>query len=104
DEMRQRDRRLEGIADGIGQESVAREPACPLELGGALRVDEHQDPECLRLGPEGVERGVAQLAALDAAPETGAAQAVALDTLLELLGGEVRMLQGHACERDEPVG
>ena len=51
-----------------------------------------------------MELRVAQLEALDAAAEAGAAQAVALDALLELLGGEVRMLQRHARERDEPVG
>jgi hypothetical protein len=48
--------------------------------------------------------GIAQLQAVDAAAEAGAAQAVFLHALLELLDGEVRMLQRHRREGDEPVG
>jgi hypothetical protein len=62
------------------------------------------DAQRLGLGPEGVKRRIAQLATLDAPAEAGPAQAVPFDALLELLGGEVRMLQGHARERDEPIG
>ena len=93
-----------GLPMVLVEEPVAREPARPLQLDRALRVDEHEDAQRLGLGPEGVELRVAQLEALDTAAEAGAAQAVALDALLELLGGEVRMLERHAREGDEPVG
>ena len=47
---------------------------------------------------------IAQLEAVDAAAEPGAAQPVALDALLELLGREVGMLQRDGRERHEPLG
>jgi hypothetical protein len=72
DEVRQRDRRLERIADGIGEQAIAPEPARPLQLGRAQRVDEHEDAELLGLGPKRMKLGVAQLEAVDAAAEAGA--------------------------------
>ncbi len=76
----------------------------PLELGRALGMDEHEDAELLGLGPERVKLRVAQLEAVDAAPETGPAQAACLDPVLELFDGEIRMLQGDRRKCDEPVG
>src|SRR5882724_8320997 len=70
----------------------------------ALRMNEDQHPELLGLGPERVELRVGQLFAVDAAADSGAAQTVLLDPVLQLLGGEVRMLQRHRGERDEAIG
>jgi hypothetical protein len=67
-------------------------------------VDEHEDAELFGLGPERMKLGIAQLESVDAPPEAGAAQAVLLDALLELLDREVRMLQRHRREGNEPIG
>ena len=74
------------------------------ELARALRMDEDQDAELLGLGPERMELRVGQLLAVDAAADADAAQAELLDAVLELLGGEVGMLQRHRREGDEAVG
>src|SRR5262249_33373218 len=104
DQVREGDRGLERIADGVRQETVAAEPARALELGRALRMDEHKDAELFGLGPERMEPGVAELEAVHAAARSRAAEAVALDTVLKLLGRQVGMLQRDGGERDEPVG
>ena len=103
DEVRQRDRRLERVADRVREQAVAIQPAAALELRRALRVNEDQGAELLRLRPEWMELRIAQLHALDAAAEAAPAQPVLLHPLLELLGREVGVLQGHRRERDEPV-
>src|SRR5207245_5232800 len=54
--------------------------------------------------PERVELRIADLRAVDAAADPGAAQPVLLHALLELLGGEVGVLQRHRREGDEALG
>jgi hypothetical protein len=89
-------RRMEiRVADRVVEPAAAPEP--PGDRGGdagGLRMDEHEHAKLLGLGPEGMELRVGQLLAVDAAADGGAAQAVLPDALLELLGGEVGMLQG----------
>src|SRR5207245_4242968 len=69
----------------------------------ALRVDEDERAELLGLGPERMESRIAELLAVDAAADGGAAQPVLLQTGLELLGREVRVLQRHRGEGDEAI-
>ncbi len=67
-------------------------------------MDEDHHAELLGLGPERVELRIADLLAVDATADPGAAQPVILHALLELLGGEVRVLQRHRREGDEALG
>ena len=76
DQVRERDGGLQGIADGVGEHAVALEPAGRLQLRRALRMDEDERAERLRLGPEGMEARVGQLRPVHAAADGGAAQAV----------------------------
>ena len=103
--MRERDRRLERIADHVVEEAVALEASG--DLGGharALRMNEHEHAERLGLRPEWVELRVADLLAVDAAADGRAAEPVLLHALFEQLGGKLGMLQRHRRVGDEPVG
>src|SRR5207237_8360229 len=91
DQVGERERRLERVADGVLQPAVA--PQAALQLGGALRMNEDQHAELLRPGPEGMELPVRQLCAVHAATDAGAAQAELPHAVLELLHGELRDLQ-----------
>src|SRR5262249_53325141 len=102
DEVRKRERGLERVADGVLEAAVALEAA--LQLRGADRMDEHQHAELLGLLPERVELRIRELLPFDAAADAGAAQAELLHGVLELLRGEIGMLQRHRGERDESVG
>src|SRR5438445_328456 len=105
DQVRERDRRLERIADGVLEPAAAPEPRLEIGRGAVgLRVDEHQHAQLLGLGPERVEPRVGQILAGDAAAHAGAEQAVLPAAFLELLRGEVRVLQRHRRERDEAIG
>src|SRR5438105_15795671 len=59
DQMRQGDRRIQGIADRIGQPAVASEAMS--QLGRALRMNEDEHAELLRFRPEWMELGVREL-------------------------------------------
>src|SRR5207247_2337812 len=105
DQVRERDGRLQRVADDVAQQPVALEPL--RDLGGdarALRMDEDEHAELLGLGPERIELRIADLLAVDAAADAGAAQPVLLHAVLELLGGQIGILQRHRREGDEAVG
>ena len=104
DQVRQRDRGLQRVADGVGQQAAAAEPAAGLQLARAERVHEDQHAELLALRPEGMEARVGQLLAGDAAADADAAEAELLDRVLDLLGGQLGMLQRGGREGDEAVG
>src|ERR1700716_3068322 len=91
DQMRERQRRVERIADGVGQFAIAAEPR--LELRRSDRMDEDQAAELFRLGPHGVKFRISEFAALDAAAGRDAAEAELLDALFELLDRQIGMLQ-----------
>src|SRR5690348_9332372 len=91
DQVRQRDRRFERVADDVGEPAAALEPTARFEFRGSLRVDKNEDAERLGLGPERVELGVGQLGAVDAAADQRTAHPELLYRRLELLGGEVGM-------------
>ena len=104
DQVRQRDRGFERVADRVGQQAAAAQPAARLELARAQRVHEDQDAQLLALGPERMEPGIGQFLAGDAAAHADAAEAQLLDRMLDLLGGELGMLQRRRREGDEAVG
>src|SRR5205085_4363537 len=101
DEVRERDRGLERVADGVIQPAAAGEAAPQLRRGAGMEEDQH--PELLSLPPEWMERRVGELLAVDAGAERGAAQAELLHAILELLRREVGKLHGDRGEGDEAV-
>src|SRR5207244_2552208 len=104
DQVRQRDRGLEWIADRIGQEAAAGEPTARLQFAGAKWVHEHQHAQFLALRPERVEFWVRQFLAGNAAGNADAAKPEFLDRVLDLLRSEVRKLQRRRREADETIG
>ena len=50
-----------------------------------------------------MEFGIGELLAVDAAADQSAAQSELFDSMLELLGCEIGVLQGYRCQADEPV-
>ena len=86
------------------KQAVAGEPAARLQFAGAERVHEDQHAQFLALRPERVEFRVGQFLAGDAAGDADAAEAEVLDRVLELLGGEVGILQRRRRKGDEAVG
>src|SRR6266851_778364 len=102
DQMRERERGLERIADRIGEPAIAVQAR--LELLGADRMDEDKRTELLHLRPDGMEFRIGKLPPLDAAADRHAAQAELLDAVLDLLDREVGMLERHGGEGDEAVG
>ena len=74
-----------------------------LEIWVGLRVDENQAAQLLRLGPERVKLGIGQFLAVHAAADRRAAQPELLHRVIELLGGEVRVLQRDRGKGDEAV-
>ena len=59
DQMRQRERGLERIADGVFEPAVALEPRC--QLLGADRMDEDEDAELLALRPDRMKFRIGEL-------------------------------------------
>src|SRR6516225_751218 len=104
DQVRQRDRGFEWIADRIGQQAAAGEPAARLQFAGAKWVHEHQHAQFLALRPERVEFWVRQFLAGNAAGNADAAKPEFLDRVLDLLRSEVGKLQRRRREADETIG
>jgi hypothetical protein len=102
--VRQRDRGLERVADGVGEKAAAAQATARLKLARAQRMHEDQDTQLLALGPERMEPGIRQLLAGDAAADADATEAQLLDGILDLLGGKLGMLQGGGREGHETVG
>src|SRR5687767_2661475 len=101
DEMREADRRIERIAYRVGEPAVALEALA--ELRGALRMDEDQNPELFRLCPERMKLLFRELLSGDARSDGRSAQSEFLDAMLELLHGEVRILERHRGKSDETL-
>ena len=75
DQVRQRDRGFERVADRVGQEAVAAEPAARLQFARAERVHEDQDAELLALAQNGWNFGSASSCPATLPPTDDAAQA-----------------------------
>src|SRR6266567_415369 len=105
DQVRERDGRLERVADHVRQQTVALEPARQRLRGPcSLGMDEDEDAELLGLRPERVKLRVAQLLLVDAPADGSPAQPVLLDSFLQLLGREVRVLESDRGEGHEALG
>ena len=91
--MLQRDRGVERIADGVREPAVALEAR--RERRRALRMDEQHCAEFVRLGPDRMELGIGEVLAQHAAADRGALQPLLLHRGLELLHGEVGILQAE---------
>src|SRR5258707_15270645 len=100
--MRERDRRLERVADDVGEESIALEPRA--ELRHALRMDEKQRVQLFGFLPERIESRRGQLFAVHDGAERCAAHAVDLERLRELFSRELGVLNGNGRKRDEAIG
>ena len=73
------------------------------DVVGAARVHEHRRAELGRLGPEGIVLGQREVLVVVAA-DRRAAHPEPLHGVLELLRGEVGILQRDRRERHEPIG
>src|SRR3981189_3467647 len=91
DQVLQRNRGVERIADRIRQPAIALEARC--ELRRALRMNEENRRKLFGLVPHRVKFLIGEVRSLHAAADGGAAQALLLDRGLKLLYGEVRKLQ-----------
>src|SRR5262249_14879680 len=100
DQMRQGDCGFEMVADRVRQETTPSQPAARFQFAGAERVHEDEHPQLFALGPERVEFWVGELLTGDAAGDADAAKAELLDRLLDLFGGEVRILQCRGSKGD----
>ena len=104
DQVRQRDRGFQRVADRVGQQAAAGEPPARLQFARAERVHEDENAEFLALRPERMEFGIGQFLAGDAAGDADAAEAERLDRVFDLLRGEIGILQRRGREGDEAVG
>ena len=102
-QVRQRDGCLERVADRVGEEAVAGEPARRLQLAGAQRVHEDEHTQFLALRPKRVEFRVGEILAGTRAADANAAQAEVFHRVLDLLRGEIGILQRGRREGDETV-
>ena len=90
-QMLQRNRGIERIADRVRQPAVALEALG--EFRRALRMDEQDGAELFGLGPDRMEFGVGEILARHAGADGGAAQPLLFDRRLQLLDREVGKLQ-----------
>src|SRR5437762_10766309 len=100
-QVRERERSVERIADCVGQPAVAFKPV--RELGSTLRVNEKQHFKLFRFRPDGVKFRTGEFFSRHAAADGGTAQSQLLDAFLELAHGEVRKLQRQRCKGNETV-
>ena len=105
DQVRERDGGVERIADDVGEIAVALKPVLELiRRAVACGWMKTSDAQLLGLGPERVELRIGDLLAGDVAADRRAAQPSFLTPCLELLGGQIRILQRNRGEGDEAVG
>src|SRR5262249_60265245 len=95
DQVRQRDRGLEWIADRIGQQAAAGEPTARLQFAGAKGVYENQHAQFLALRPERVEFWVRHFLAGNAAGNADAAKPEFLHRVLNSLRCQLGKLHTH---------
>src|ERR1044071_3494129 len=100
-EVLQRDRRVERIADGVGEPAVALESA--RKLRRALRMDEQRRAEFLSLGPYRGKFRFGKILAEHASADSRALQPLLLDGGFELLHREIGELQAERGKRREAI-
>ena len=67
-------------------------------------MHEDHDAQFFRLGPEGIELAIRQFQSFDAATDGGSTKAQFSHRVIELLGGQIRMLQRQRRHPDEATG
>src|SRR5262249_52869573 len=101
DQMRERYRRVERVANRVRQPAVALQSL--REVRGALRMDEDENSELLGSRPERMKLRVRELVPGNARADGGAAQPELLDAVLELLDRQIGKLECDRREGDEAV-
>ena len=100
-QMRQRDRRSQRVADCVRQPTVAAEAL--VHLGNALRMDEQGGTELLGPCPNRMQRRVGELDGIHPVADGGTAHTLLLHRDFQFLHRQLRVLQGQRRERREPV-
>ena len=100
DDVRERDRGVERIADDVGEEVLRETP----RLGESARVQEDDGPERLGPGPEPVKALVAEIDAANVGADLQPAETQSLHAVFQFGQCEFRRLHRHGSERDETVG
>src|SRR5436305_10242748 len=100
--MLQGDRGVEWVANRVGQPAIAFEALG--EFGRALRMDEENRAELLRLGPDRMEFWVGKVLAQHTAADRSPAQALLPDCGLQLLHRKIGVLKRKRSEGGEPFG
>jgi diacylglycerol kinase (ATP) len=101
DHVRERDCRIERVADGIDQPAITAEPT--RELGCSLRVEENQHPKLFGFRPERMKLRISKLVFCNRCAHRRSAQPELFDGVLQLLRGKLRKLECHGCKSDKPV-
>ena len=101
--MRQKHRGLERIPDRVAETAFPLQTGILCGAGRLLRVHEEHDAQFFRFGPERIELAVRQFLSFDAAADRGATKAQFSHRVVELLGGEIRMLQRKGRHADEAI-
>src|SRR5579863_6533370 len=89
-QVRERDGRVQRIADHVGQIPVALETL--LQLGYALRMDEDGRAKLFGLRPKRIELWRRKILAVHASTKRDASQSQFLDAFFHLGGGEIGIL------------
>src|SRR5882757_244713 len=101
DQVGERDRGLERIADRVAEPAIAREPL--VELGHTLRMDEQAYGEFLGLCPYRMKLRIGEFDAIDNAADRRTLQPLLLYGCLKLLHCKIGCLQCQRSEGSKPV-
>src|SRR5579883_2829893 len=100
--MREKDGRLERIADRVVQSAFSLQSRILRGAWCALRMHEEQHTKFLGLCPERIELPIRKFLTFDAATDRRTAQSEFFHGFFQLIGGEIRMLQGNRRHSYEP--
>src|SRR5262252_2061430 len=89
DHARQKEGRLERVADDVAEVARSAQRVVADDVVGAHGMDEYQGPELFRFRPERIEFRQRRDFAGDMTRDADAAQAKRFDRFLKLLGGEI---------------
>src|SRR5439155_6421206 len=103
DEVRKEYRGLQRISNRVAQTASSLKTRILCGARCPLRMHEQQDPQLLRLCPERIELTIGDLLTFDTSSDGGAAHSQFLDGLVQLVGSQIRMLQGHRRHSDKSI-
>src|SRR5690242_13624898 len=104
DHAREEQRRLQRIADDVAEVAASTQRALANDVVGADGVNEDEHAELFGLGPERVVLRQRGALAGDVSGDADAAQAEPSYGFVELLGGEIGMLERHRAQAGKPIG